>query len=104
MAKKGTIVLFAACCILVSVPVSYLVNTYRMANSIAPTAVLIFVKYLPFLVLSAILVYGVYEVFRLADLNRTRDAAKLSVSLIILLAVASAVWMFTFNLGVRYIL
>jgi len=104
MVTRSELTLLAACCILISVPVSYLVNTYRMANLIPSTdALTSFVKYLPFLVLSAVLIYGVYEVIKLANSNRTKDAAKLSVTLIVLLAVAFVVWLHTFNLGVWYI-
>ena len=105
MAKKGTIVLFAACCILVSIPVSYFVNAYRMENVIPPTDTLTsFAKYLPFLALSVILIYGAYKAARLANSNNTKEAQKLSVILIVTIAVALAVWLLTFNLGVRYVL
>lgn len=105
MVTRGILVFLAACCILLSVPVSYFVNTYRMANSIPPTdALTVSIKCLPLIFLSAVLIYGAYEAARLANSNKTKDAAKLSVILIVLMAVAFAVWLLTFDLGVRYVL
>jgi hypothetical protein len=104
MVTRGTLVFLAACCILVSVPVSYLVNIYRMANLIPPYDALTgLIKFLPFILLSIVLVYGAAAVAKLANVNRVKEAAKLSLILIVLLAVAFAVWLLTFNLGVRYI-
>jgi hypothetical protein len=105
MVSRREIILLAVCCILVSIPVSYLVNTYRMVNLIPSTDGLTsLVKYVPFLVLSTVLIYGVYEVTKLAYSSRIKEAAKLSAILIVLLAAAFTVWLFTFNLGVRYVL
>jgi hypothetical protein len=105
MVTRGTLVFLAACCILVSVPVSYLVNTYRMANLIPPSDTLtILIKLLPFILLSIVLIYGAIVAAKLANINRIKEAAELATILIVLLAVAFAVWLLTFNLGVRYVL
>ncbi|NLF89598.1 hypothetical protein GX563_12360 [Candidatus Bathyarchaeota archaeon] len=105
MPSRSAIILLAACCILVSAPVSYLVNTYRMVNLIPPSdAYTILLKFLPLIALSIVIIYGAREVAELADSTKTKEAAHFIVILTVLLIVAIMVTMLTFNLGVRYIM
>ena len=105
MFTERLIVLLALCCILVSVPVSYLVNVYRMVNFIHPSDILTsFIKYLPFLILSIVLFYEVYDVTKLINNNKRKDAAKFAVILIVLLVVAFVVASLTFDIGIRYVM
>ena len=105
MLAERMILFLALCFILVSVPVSYFVNVYRMANFINPSDILTsFVKALPYLILSIVLFYGAYDVTRLINNNKKNDAAKLTVGLIVLLVVAFVVAFLTFNIGMRYIM
>ena len=105
MLAERMILFLALCCILVSVPVSYFVNVYRMANFINPSDILTsFIKFLPYLILSIVLFYGAYDVTKLINNNKKNDAAKLAVGLIVLLAVAFVVAFLTFDIGIRYIM
>jgi hypothetical protein len=105
MFAERIIVFLALCCIVVSVPVSYLVNTYRMTNSINPSDNLTsFIKYLPFLILSIVLFYGAYDATKLVNNNKTKDAVKLAIILIVLLVAAFVVATLTFNIGIRYVM
>ncbi len=105
MLTQRIIVLLALCFIVISIPVSYLVNTYRMIHLINPSDSLTnFIKYLPFVFFSVVLLYDVFAILRLANNNKTKDAAKHSVVLMVLLMVAFTVLLLTFNIGIRYVL
>ena len=105
MLAERMILFLALSCILVSVPVSYFVNVYRMANFINPSDILTsFIKALPYLILSIVLFYGAYDVTKLINDNKKDDAAKLAVGLIVLLVVAFVVAFLTFDIGIRYIM
>ncbi len=97
--------LLGLCCIVVSVPTFYLVNIYRMTYRINPSdALTSFIKMLPILLLSVVLVYGAIYTGRLVNNGEMRDAGKLSVGLIALLVTEMIVASFTFNIGIRYVL
>jgi drug/metabolite transporter superfamily protein YnfA len=76
-----------------------------MVNFILPSDILTsFIKFLPFLFLTIVLIYGTYDVVRLLQNNKPKDACKLAAIVILLLAVAMIVTFFTFDIGVRYVL
>ncbi len=105
MVSWKIIVFLSSCCILVSVPVYYTVNIYRMANFVNPSDPLIsFIKLLPFLVLLVVLAFGVREVGKLINNNKRRDAGKLVGLLMVLLIVASIATALTYNIGIRYVM
>jgi dolichyl-phosphate-mannose--protein O-mannosyl transferase len=105
MPSRGVIIRLAACCILVSAPVSYIVNTYQIANSIPPSgAFTLLLKFLPLITLSIVIIYGAREVTELADSTKTKEATHFIVILTVLLIVAIVVTLLTFDLGVRYIM
>ncbi len=99
------ILLLGVCCIAVSVPTFYLVNIYRMTFLINPSDVFTSsIKMLPILLLSVVLVYGAICVGRLANNGKMKDAGRLSILLIVLLVAEMIVALFTFNIGIRYVL
>ena len=62
MLAQREIVVLALCCIMVSVPVSYFINVYRMENFIHPSDPLTsFIKGLPYIILAFVLFYGAYD-------------------------------------------
>lgn len=105
MVTRGMLVFLAACCILVSAPVSYLVNTYRMANSIPPSdGLTILVKFLPLIALSIVIAFGTRDVVKLANSRRTKEATHLIAILTALLVIAIVVAVLAFGLGEWFVL
>jgi hypothetical protein len=84
----------------ISIPLSFLVNSYMTMNQINPSNSISFIKFLPFLFLSIVIAYGALHSKRLASNNQTKKAARLVVILIVLILVAMIVIPVFFNFGI----
>ncbi len=101
---NNLIVIMGLGCIFLSIPTFYLVNTYRLTYSIHPSdALTSFIKMLPFLFLSIVLLSGIFRVSVLTNNNKMKDAAKLASTMIVFLVIAIIVASLTFNIGITYI-
>ncbi len=106
MLKQRIIVLLALCCIVVSVPVSFLANIFAMLFYVNPSAVIWanLVKSLPAMAFAVVLIYGVICIANLANNNKPKDAARLTIILMVLFFVAIFVIPLFSGIGIRYVL
>jgi hypothetical protein len=98
------IILLSIICIAVSFPLSSLVNTYMTVQRIPYNSSISYIKFLPFLLLSTVVVYGGLQTKRLANNNQIKEAKRLVAILFALVFVAMFVISSTFGIGMRFYL
>ena len=104
MAKIAIIELLALLCIVVSVPISFLVNDYSYTFYDPSNKLTDFIQYLPVLFLAIVLAYGALYIKSLASNNHMKEAAILTAILMVLVLVAIIVIPLTFSFGLRRML
>ncbi len=84
---------------------SYLVNTYMVIHQIPYyTSSISYIKFLPYLLLSIVVVYGSLHAKRLSSDNQTKEAAMLVSILFVLVFIGLFVIFLSFGIGLRFYL
>lgn len=89
MRKERKILLLSVGCIILSLPLSYLVNVYGLFD---------FILFIPLLLMFVVIAYSAFEIRKLVTNNQKEDAANLALGLMVITLIVFIILALSFSL------
>jgi 4-hydroxybenzoate polyprenyltransferase len=89
MRKERKILLLSVGCIILSLPLSYLVNVYGLFD---------FILFIPLLLMFVVIAYSAFEIKKLVTNNQKEDAANLALGLMVITLIVFIILALSFSL------
>ena len=89
MSKERKLLLLGVGCVILSLPLSYLVNVYSLFD---------FILFIPLLLMFGVIAYSAFDIKKLVTNNQKEDAANLAIGLMVITLILFIILALSFSL------